>query len=402
MAFSNPVVGGETLIRPAIQSPNYQMGVAGWALSKDGSAEFDNMTLRNNLTVKNLSTETFTVGGNTIDQLLVKTARGAITYGLFDPSWSPIGPITTEQGIMELAFTAKAGRVYRIFGYLDGYFDGTNGAFAANSLGLRFHWTGDGTTPDLSSTAFNYRYKGFETSGYGEHQNYEYTVGWSKTADTDVRLLLSCSRAAGSNNFYATDGRIDVADVGDWTDYNNLAVRNNGSGGTTNPVQQYDQTWDATWAQSYQSNGSQSNATNANKYAYQGDGTQVGNPGGNTEGCFFFDWNTISSDLSGATILHTYVYVHNLHSYYNSGITAVIGTHNATATPGSVPSTSTNRWQISVAEGGGAWTGDLGTALGSELQSGTTKGLAMGYAPSSDLSYYGYFDTASIRVVYQK
>jgi hypothetical protein len=46
MTFSNPIVGGTTLIRPAIHSPNFVTGVSGWSINKDGSAEFSDLTVR--------------------------------------------------------------------------------------------------------------------------------------------------------------------------------------------------------------------------------------------------------------------------------------------------------------------------------------------------------------------
>lgn len=48
MSFNNPVVGGENgeLIRAAIQSPNYVPNVSGWTINRDGSAEFNNVTIR--------------------------------------------------------------------------------------------------------------------------------------------------------------------------------------------------------------------------------------------------------------------------------------------------------------------------------------------------------------------
>lgn len=46
MPFSNPVVGGTTLIRPAINSPDFVTGVSGWSINKDGSAEFNDLIVR--------------------------------------------------------------------------------------------------------------------------------------------------------------------------------------------------------------------------------------------------------------------------------------------------------------------------------------------------------------------
>lgn len=47
MTFSNPITGGQgALVRPAIKSPNYNPGVDGWSINKDGSAEFNDLTIR--------------------------------------------------------------------------------------------------------------------------------------------------------------------------------------------------------------------------------------------------------------------------------------------------------------------------------------------------------------------
>ena len=42
----NPVVGGTSLRRQSIRSPNYATGVSGWTINQDGSAEFNNLTIR--------------------------------------------------------------------------------------------------------------------------------------------------------------------------------------------------------------------------------------------------------------------------------------------------------------------------------------------------------------------
>ena len=45
--FANSVLGGaSTLIRKAIKSPNFVTTVSGWTINKDGSAEFNNLTIR--------------------------------------------------------------------------------------------------------------------------------------------------------------------------------------------------------------------------------------------------------------------------------------------------------------------------------------------------------------------
>lgn len=45
--FANAIIGGaQKLIRKAIQSPDFQTGVLGWSVNKDGTAEFNEVTVR--------------------------------------------------------------------------------------------------------------------------------------------------------------------------------------------------------------------------------------------------------------------------------------------------------------------------------------------------------------------
>lgn len=46
MPFRNSVVGGTTLVRAAIRSPNFVTGVSGWSIDRDGSAEFNDIVIR--------------------------------------------------------------------------------------------------------------------------------------------------------------------------------------------------------------------------------------------------------------------------------------------------------------------------------------------------------------------
>lgn len=56
--FNNPVVGGSggDLVREAIKSPNYAAGTAGWSINQDGSAEFNDVTIRGSLTLSDVYT----------------------------------------------------------------------------------------------------------------------------------------------------------------------------------------------------------------------------------------------------------------------------------------------------------------------------------------------------------
>lgn len=51
MEFQDEIAGGVTLVRPALQSPDYQPGVSGWSVKLDGSAEFNDVTIRDGTVV---------------------------------------------------------------------------------------------------------------------------------------------------------------------------------------------------------------------------------------------------------------------------------------------------------------------------------------------------------------
>lgn len=52
MAFRNPIVAGNTLVRNAIQSPNFLAGSAGWIIRRDGTAEFNSAVFRGTVVIE--------------------------------------------------------------------------------------------------------------------------------------------------------------------------------------------------------------------------------------------------------------------------------------------------------------------------------------------------------------
>lgn len=51
MTFRSSILAGVNLVRAAIRSPNYVAGADGWTINQDGSAEFNNITIRGGTTV---------------------------------------------------------------------------------------------------------------------------------------------------------------------------------------------------------------------------------------------------------------------------------------------------------------------------------------------------------------
>jgi hypothetical protein len=62
--FSNPILGGDFLVRPAMKSPNYVAGVSGWSINKDGTVEFNNGTFRGSISVGSPTGQHFVVNNS--------------------------------------------------------------------------------------------------------------------------------------------------------------------------------------------------------------------------------------------------------------------------------------------------------------------------------------------------
>lgn len=83
MQFDNPIVGGTTLIRDAIQSQNFSAvsPFAGWQIKEDGTATFNGMTLREGITVS--STNLYYNGTPALGNLIasISPTAGTDAYG---------------------------------------------------------------------------------------------------------------------------------------------------------------------------------------------------------------------------------------------------------------------------------------------------------------------------------
>lgn len=62
MGFKEVVAGGVYLVREALRSPNYVMGTTGWTINYDGSAEFNNVTVRGTVVVGSATGQNISIG----------------------------------------------------------------------------------------------------------------------------------------------------------------------------------------------------------------------------------------------------------------------------------------------------------------------------------------------------
>lgn len=106
MAFTDPILSGTELIRSAITSGDYVPGTAGWAIHKNGAAEFANVTVRQTLNVGGA----ITLQGIDLATLLNARALGTVAWNAGTPTTST----TTQAGIIYTEANLIAGRMYEI------------------------------------------------------------------------------------------------------------------------------------------------------------------------------------------------------------------------------------------------------------------------------------------------
>jgi hypothetical protein len=114
MPFENSITGGQgALVRPAIKSPNFQTGVQGWSINRNGSAEFNNVIIRGDFEVGNATTH-FLITGTIPAELVTHYApRVMISVAISQQSagnYIYVGLLNTGSG-SQVTGTVSAGVV---------------------------------------------------------------------------------------------------------------------------------------------------------------------------------------------------------------------------------------------------------------------------------------------------
>jgi hypothetical protein len=178
------------------------------------------------------------------------------------------------------------------------------------------------------------------------------------------------------------------------------------TGSSPAPPSTFTKTYSCTGTQAFMGDGT-NRGSYSSGHAYQG---YYSSTNGNQFSIITFPYATIESDLSGATITKTELYLDNLFWYYNSGGTAIVGYSSITNISGNVSYSSVtpnvnsfSGWAV----GASKWV-TLSNTVGNAFKSGSAKSIALGQGPSTSQTYYGYFagygqsGAPQLRITYQK
>jgi len=157
--------------------------------------------------------------------------------------------------------------------------------------------------------------------------------------------------------------------------------------GTT--TSNFTKTYYATWSRTY--DGDNTVTWDDSAYCFQG---RYDNNRGNTRSLVGFNYGQIERDLKGATNIRVVFHFKVAHSYYNSGMTAIVGAHNYTSKPSTWNTNNVfeNQKSRGSCAAGGNYSIDFGKNNweGWAFQNGIITGMAFGPGPSTSLTYYGY------------
>lgn len=392
MAFSNPIVAGRKLIIEGIESTDFEPGVTGWSIERDGNAQFNNLAISGNIGAGTVNADDVIIGGDSFVSDIQPTL--ATCLGSYEITTQP-ADITSpqERAVMAISFDVISGYTYQITG--SAVRIRQPAVTPVSDGGIRMRFTTNGTAPDLSSTIF-YEAVGNDLDNIGASLpiNKLYKPNFSGT----VRILFSFFSVANTirmevNSTYPC--QLYVNQLGPMDDFGVASSLFSGGGGTNpDPVTTTTKTYNAVWAGTYRANLQPSTASDS--YIWQGYGDSFN---GNQRGLIGFPYATIQSDLSGATIVYCNFKFKVQHTWFNAGSNARLGTHIYTTEPGSWNGANVNEGLVTSGNvvSGGTYQVPMGVTVGNAFKAGTARGIALGpWTSNSNTGYMNIYNQAAL------
>jgi hypothetical protein len=314
-----------------------------------------------------------------------KLARGVIAYGEIGAQ-----TLTGNSWRRELSFFAEPGRTYKLCFSGGNITPNTQHQYAGFYIGIATPSTPGNDAGGVTFAYKRYLYAHSSTSGGGmvtvpagfwlarANQN-----GVGQGGEINYgrnRMALGFSVGTG-NSSVALEEAVQywVEDMG--PDMPDTGIAASGTTGQSSATQTYTQIWTCNNSEAYTSGGSGETWTTDLVQGY------YTSSNGNQKSCLLFTGNgtrseTISTAMTGATMVKAEVYLYFKHWYYNNGGTAVIRTHDygslSATTPDQTPITSSG-WP----KPGGRWV-DI-----TSLWNTSKRGVFLGPGVSTSLTYYG-------------
>lgn len=345
MAFGNDIVGGTTLLRPAIRSPNYVAGISGWTINRDGTSEFASGTFRGPVIVIDpatgnvlasigangngsfqfvYATSDVIIGTLSVLSAITQAGRGVVGYFRTTGAVANIPGGNVFADILWCSFTMDATRQYRV-SCLGGRINNTNVSNSEDYFSrLVVAQPGgvSGTFGNGVSTTAPNTLAGIQCAGF---------ISSSVSGPATVKLQMSNDSASTAYPIITTDGMtILVEDIGP-------KITGNGGTGSPSGTTQFTTQYFATASQSYASPSGASESDPNNLYI----GQLAGRTNGSSENAVWcFPGGTIRTDISGATIQSAKLWMYCTGSSKATGST-FLGWITNSSPPATVPGSST-------------------------------------------------------------
>lgn len=232
MPYSNPIVGGTSLVRPAINSPGYVPGVTGWSINVDGTAEFSNATVRGTFLIGIPGTTSYiTISGTVPVELVTYYSTRLSTLASFVIIMAPDNSGDYRYEIVGKSITAPTVDYYGT-GWVQGgvvtEFQSTQNVNGVGGRITNFNHLSGGVAGQEAAWIFGFSIAGGVTPNI--FNVFQSAVNFG-TAITDIGSVTVWTPFVSNNDFSINEGfRIDGIDAPRGVIYYEQATGNNTSG----------------------------------------------------------------------------------------------------------------------------------------------------------------------------
>lgn len=386
MSFNNPILAGETLVRTGMKSENFQSGLQGWRVDRNGDAEFNDVYIRGSTSGDSAAYDVVFVNeslyyqGEELTQYAQQFGLGLVVWGELPVQEYLAGD---RSKLIELQFEAGPDRAYEI---VMNPFRAASTA-ADTHAAVSFDYTTDGSDPGSSSN---------ETRVFTTEVNFEDANSYQTLSGTHlfhpgvaatVRVVMFFEPIVGTGDIklnYDAPG-FAIYDRGMWkqnTAIDRYIPPSGGSeGGATKTKYNFNHA--ITSSKSYRGDGS---LFNENDSMYQGY-SPYAPENGNMSSFGELNINDLDALIGVPKSDYNYLewYFYYDHWHYNAGGTAVVGSYDRNGFQ------RTDLFRFDIGRDAGRWINVLDNpTIFDAINGGWMLGVKLGPGDGTDPQFYGY------------